>query len=247
MGRIKLLAVDLDGTLLTETKEISPATRCWINRTIERGVIVVFATGRGFVNTEPYRRQLGLDIPMALVNGAEIWIRPGELLEPRRFISGDGALRLYRLATENGAWFWGYTEDRLVHLEEWTEEEFSCGWLKLGIRHDDLPVMERLRQTVINWGTYEVSRSAPVNMEVSALGVTKLDAVGKICKHFGIHISEVMAVGDSHNDLKLIKAAGLGVAMANAEPIVKEHADVITSSNDEDGVAEAIRRYIFQE
>jgi len=247
MGRIRLLAVDLDGTLLTETKEISEVTRYWINRTVENGIIVVFATGRGFVNTEPYRRQLGLDIPMVLVNGAEIWIRPGELLEPRRFIDGDGARRLHRLATENGAWFWGYTADRLVHLEEWTEEMFSYGWLKLGIRHDDLPVIERLRQTVISWNTYEVSRSAPVNMEVSAKGVTKLDAVSKICRHFGIDISEVMAVGDSHNDLKLIQAAGLGVAMANAEPIVKEHADVITCSNDEDGVAEAIRRYIFQE
>ena len=188
-----------------------------------------------------------MEMPMVLVNGAGFWERPGELLEPRRFIEPEGARQLYQLAVDHGAWFWGYGVDSLVHLNEWNEEMFSRPWLKLGIRHDDLPVIERLRETVRSWNTYEVSRSAPVNMEISPKGVSKVYGVRRLCHHLGIDMSQVMAIGDSLNDLALIQAAGLGVAMANAEPIVKEHADWITLSNEEDGVAEAIRRWICRE
>lgn len=95
-------------------------------------------------------------------------------------------------------------------------------------------------------GTLEVTRSAPTNMEISVKGTTKESGVREVCQMLGFSMSDVIAMGDSDNDAKLLKAAGLGVAMANGEEHIKSIADVITATNNEDGVAQAIRKFVFQ-
>lgn len=245
MPPYKLLALDLDGTLLNEEKQISDMNYYWIQRATSTGVYVVFATGRGFQNVEHYRRYLGLKTPMVLVNGAEVWKGPDRLLE-RHVMDREGVLRLYKLALEYGAWFWGYHVDGLVHKEEWTEDMFERDWLKFGIRHDHLPTITKLREIVRSWGVFSVTQSAPVNMEVSVRGMSKARGIRRVCEVLGIEMSQVMAIGDSPNDLKLIQSAGLGIAVENAQEILKNAADALTASNEDDGVAQAIRRYLFE-
>lgn len=105
--------------------------------------------------------------------------------------------------------------------------------------------MARLRDYVGSWGTVEVTWTSAANMEITAAGITKEKGVRRVCDHLGIGMDTVMAVGDSFNDSGLIEAAGFGVAMANAAGALKNVADAVTESNEDDGVAQAIQRYIF--
>ena len=207
MPRFKLLALDMDGTVLTDDKKITNTTKYWLNRAMEAGITVMFTTGRGVQTAESYWLELGLDSPIVLVNGAEIWKRPGELME-RHFISREGVRQLHKLAVDNEARYWGYSVESLSNYKNWTDEMFERDWMKFGIRHDHLPTIQRLREIVIGWGAFEVTRSAPVNMEISAPGISKATGLAKVCDYLGIQMSEVMAIGDSHNDLHMIQSVG---------------------------------------
>ncbi|MEF3307150.1 Cof-type HAD-IIB family hydrolase [Paenibacillus sp. GYB003] len=244
MPNYRLLALDLDGTTLTGDNSVSKQTRHWIRYAADNGVTVIFATGRGTQTAKSFWEELRLDSPMVLVNGAEVWKSPGELLE-RHVLGHDDVRRLHKLAADAGAWFWGYSTESLTSKRNWTEEMFARDWMKFGIRHDDVAVIRRLRETVESWGTVEVTRSAPVNMEISPKGISKETGVRAVCGLLGIDIGDVMAIGDNLNDLRLIQASGLGVAMGNADDELKRAADKLTDTNDRDGVAKAIRRYLF--
>lgn len=244
MPKYKMVALDIDGTILTDDKQITQKTRYWIQEAVDAGVTVIFATGRGIQRTEELWDDLGLDGPMVMVNGAEIWKSRGELLE-RTFIGRDHIYELHRLAVENNARFWGYSVESLTNQSHWTDEMFERDWLKFGIRHDDLDTIKRMREEVRRWGNLEVTRSAPVNMEISAKGISKAYGVQKVCDLLQIPMEDVMAIGDDLNDSHLIKTVGLGVAMGNADETLKEAADKITDTNSHDGVAKAIEDNLF--
>lgn len=244
MANYKLLALDLDGTLLTEEKKITETAKRYIHEAVEQGVTVIFSTGRGIQTTDHLWKEVGLESPMVLLNGAELWKGPGEVVE-RHVIPKEDIIRLHQLAVDHDAWFWGYSEEALTRKSEWTDEMFERDWMKFGIRHDDLEVIGPLREAVESWGNLEVTRSAAVNMEVSCKGISKLSGVRKVCDWLGIELSEVMAIGDNMNDAKLIRAAGLGVAMGNADEELKRIADENTDTNEQDGVAKAISEYLL--
>ncbi|MDF2719681.1 MAG: family phosphatase [Paenibacillus sp.] len=245
MKAYRLLALDMDGTLLTDNKHITEEARHWIRLAEEAGVKVIFATGRGMQTAGSYWDELGLQSPMVLLNGAEIWEGPGRLHE-RVYISRDDIRRLHRLAVEAGASFWGYSVESLTNGRHWNEEMFDRDWMKFGIRHDDLAVIGGLRDEVRSWGCLEITRSADINMEISPLGISKASGVRKVCNLLGITMDKVMAVGDHHNDLQLLLSAGLGIAMGNADEDVKLAADGVTDTNERNGVAKAIQQYLFQ-
>jgi HAD superfamily hydrolase (TIGR01484 family) len=244
MPRYRLLALDLDGTTLTEEKTLTEETRKWILRAEQAGVTVIFATGRGTQTTQQYWEELGLNSPMVLVNGAEIWDSPG-VLRKRYTIDREHIRKLHKLAVEWGAYFWGYSAESLTSKRNWTESMFDRDWMKFGIRHDDPATILKLRDIVRSWGTLEITASAPVNMEIAPLGISKESGVRAVCDRLGIGMDEVMAIGDNLNDLRLIRAAGLGVAMGNADDELKQAAGAMTDTNERDGVAKAIRRYLF--
>jgi HAD superfamily hydrolase (TIGR01484 family) len=100
MPKYRLLALDMDGTLLDDEQRISPENREWIGRAREAGVTVIFATGRGYQSLLPYAEELNLDSPIVAVNGSEIWRRPGELHE-RHPLGRDDVRQLYALALQH--------------------------------------------------------------------------------------------------------------------------------------------------
>lgn len=242
--KYQLLALDLDDTLLTKDKKISKENRKWINKAQEAGVTVMFATGRGMQRVEHLLEELGLSGPMVLVNGAEVWAEKGKLLE-RHYIKKGDIHKLHSLAKEVDAPFWGYSVESLTKSKDWTDEMLDHDWLKFGIRNNDLNVIRKLREEASKLLDIDITRSATVNMEVSLKGITKESGVRSICDHLHIKMEDVMAMGDNMNDSHLIKAAGLGVAMGNADPELKEVADVITDHHEKDGVAKAIQRFLF--
>lgn len=244
-AKYKLIALDLDGTLLTDREQITDETKKWIQYAVDNGVKVIFSTGRGLQTAKGIWDELGLDSPMVLLNGAEIWEGPGKLYK-RIFIPRETIRRIHAIAAERGDWYWGYSVESLTGAKDWTPEMFERDWMKFGIGCQDQTKLAGLKEELLSWGSLEITHSAPVNMEISVQGITKESGVRQVCQMLGLSMSDVIAMGDSHNDAKLLKAAGLGVAMANGEEHIKSIADVITATNNEDGVAQAIRKYIFQ-
>ena len=246
MSKYKLLALDLDGTVLNDEGKVPAENREWIMKAAEAGVTVMLSTGRGMQTVTGILSEIPLNGPMVLLNGAEVWTAKDELCE-RHFLDCDEIRRLHRIAQEADAHFWGYSVESLTGKPDWTEEMFSRNWMKFGMYHMEPDVIAELRRLAAESDSVEISRSAAINMEISVKGISKESGVRTICSRLGIPMEEVMAIGDNMNDYRLIRAAGLGVAMGNGDEELKAVADAVTDTNNNCGVAKAIQRYIFEE
>jgi len=247
MANIRLVALDMDGTLLNDRQEVSPRNAAAIRRALDAGVIVCFATGRGVQNVLPYAEQLGMETPMITVNGGEIWHRPHDLYKRTAMDAAD-VLRLRRLALDHGVWYWAYATDGVYNRERWVEPEEDVQrkvWLKFGYYEENVRLLEQIRATAESWGGFEISNSSPVNIELNPSGVSKGAALLELCRLLGIDPSETAAAGDSLNDLSMIRAAGLGAAMGGAQQAVKEAAGIVLPGNNEDGIAHLIEQYVL--
>jgi hypothetical protein len=246
MTRIRLLALDLDGTLLNDKGEISPANAEWVNRAQKAGITVMVSTGRGFHTALPYAMQIGGQSPMVTANGGEIWLRPHEL-HRRVPLASETVAELHRLAKRHeDTWFWAYAAQGLFNRNNWVEDIFSCEWLKFGYYTENRSVLDQILAELKTWKGLEITNSHPNNIEVNAFGVSKASALEEVCRLIGCDMSEAAAIGDSLNDIAAIRACGLGIAMKNAQDAVKAAADVVTDGNNEDGVARAIREFILK-
>ena len=245
--KIRLVALDMDGTLLNDRQEVSPRNAAAIRRALDAGVIVCLATGRGVQHVLPYTELLGLTTPMITVNGGEIWRRPREL-HRRVTMDAEDVLRLRGLALEHGVWYWAYATDGVYNRERWIEPQEAVRdktWLKFGYHEENLRILEQIRDTAAGWGRFEISNSSPVNIELNPAGVSKGVALLELCDLLGIDPSETAAAGDSLNDLSMIRAAGLGAAMGGAQQAVKEAAGIVLPGNNEDGIAHLIEQYVL--
>ncbi|WP_442603320.1 Cof-type HAD-IIB family hydrolase [Paenibacillus sp. KN14-4R] len=240
----KLVALDMDGTVLNEEKHISERNRKAIADAIEAGVTVMFSTGRGVQSARPYIEDLGLKAPIVSVNGSEVWKSPDEL-HKRVLVSADTIHKLHALALEYGSWYWAYAVEGLFNKEKWLENIDELNWLKFGFYEEDAEKLAEIRRTVESWDLFEITNSHLSNIELNPKGISKGSGMIEVCKLLGITMDQVIAMGDSQNDLAMIRAAGLGVAMGNAQDEVKAAADLVTVTNDEDGVAAIIEEYVL--
>ncbi|MBB6670917.1 Cof-type HAD-IIB family hydrolase [Cohnella nanjingensis] len=246
MGKYRLLALDLDGTLLNDRQEISPANLEWVRRASEAGVTVCVSTGRGFPSALPIAEQMALSTPMITVNGGEIWRKPHEL-HRRTLLEAEKVMKLHMLAERYPEmWFWAYSTQDIYNKEKWVGDTYAHDWLKFGYYTEDREALAEVLSEISVWEGLELSNSSPFNIEINPIGVSKATAIAEVCKMIGCDLSEAVAVGDSLNDLAAIKAVGLGVAMGNAQEAVKAQADAITASNQEDGVALVIQNYVLK-
>jgi Cof subfamily protein (haloacid dehalogenase superfamily) len=249
MGEIKLVALDMDGTLLNDVQEVSEENAKWIRRALDAGVTVSFATGRGFRAAMPYAEQLGLDTPMITVNGSEIWRRPN-VLHQRSLMSAAHIEALHGIALRHEeCWYWGYTVDGVFNKEKWIDPADGYDaheWLKFGYYMEDRSVLDRIYEEASAIGSLEITNSSPWNWEMNPAGVSKAAAIREVCGLLGIGMSQVAVMGDSLNDIAMIREAGLGVAVGNAQDAVKEAADAVTVTNNEHAVAHLIRDYVLK-
>jgi Cof subfamily protein (haloacid dehalogenase superfamily) len=275
---IKLLALDIDGTLLTPRGELTPRTRAAIDEAIERGVHIVLVTGRRFGSAYPLLQEFGLDVPLISHNGAlnkdtrtfdTIELHPLEIDISRDIIRtarlhgtdmiccsdeprGLGKIVIEGVSESNQSLMRYLNKYRdsvmeVPDLVEFVKEPpiqimFSghCAQMEL-FAGKLLAVMgERIRLFKTRYLQYDLTIIDAVSIRAS-----KGDSLSRIADRHGIARAEVMAIGDNHNDLTMLEYAGLGVVMANAEEELKDMGFAITSSNEEDGVAEAIERYII--
>ncbi|WP_223067633.1 Cof-type HAD-IIB family hydrolase [Paenibacillus caui] len=243
--KYRLLALDMDGTLLTDNHQISSETAKWIRKAAEAGVHVCLSTGRSYDEAAPFGEELGLDTPMITVNGSEVWKNPHELYH-RELLGQELIAQMYRLSRDKKVWFWAYSVEGLYNEHNWYDGAIQeKQWLKFGYNVSDDQLRHEVLMELQNIGGLEITNSTPWNIEVNPQGINKASGIRTVCGLLGIDMSETVAVGDSLNDLAAIQAAGLGVAMENAQLAVKENADYVTSSNNDDGIAEVIRKFIL--
>jgi HAD superfamily hydrolase (TIGR01484 family) len=246
MGKFKLLALDMDGTVLNEEQVISEANRLAIAAAIKAGVTVMFSTGRGIHSARPFIDELKLQSPIVTINGGEVWRAPDDLYK-RHLMDAKWIRQMHEMAIEYDSWFWAYAIEGVYNRDNWPGDIDQIEWLKFGYYSENLEKLAAIRKELESWRVFEISNSHPFNLEMNTLGISKASGLMDICGLMGIEMSEVIAMGDSLNDLAMIRTAGLGVAMGNAQDEVKQAADIVTASNVEDGVARIIEQYILNQ
>jgi len=269
MNTIKLLALDLDDTLLRHDLTISFHTRSVLKKAESKGVTVVLASGRSPMAMDRYVRELGMHKrPGYLVSNNGVTILEsdtGEILQETR-LPVDAALSVYDLVVAEGLPVSVYDGDTIYvsQRNEFADQDqkmtgfrqvvvqnfrdmIAAGQLKLVIPGD--PMLLRPLETILK--TYIGDRvtiftSKPYFLEILPPACGKGEALAFVTNRLGIGREAVMAVGDSMNDESMIRWAGWGVAMRNGDERIKAMASFVTTrTNEEDGVAELVERYIL--
>lgn len=270
----RLLFMDLDGTLLNDEKQITDGNRAALNRLLERGHGAIITTGRPLKSAMDQARKLGMDRPgcyLIAYNGAVIydWAQQKQIFA--RSLSYSAVNRVVDLANEWGEHVQTY-DTRNVLVEKRCDDEAVCRYCQMiGMEfrviedvHTDLRE-EPVKCLVINYadksGLLKIQSWIHENMaqevdcffscdqylEVVPKGMSKGEAVKMLSAMMDVEIADAVAVGDAANDLSMIEAAGIGVAMANGTEEVKAAADYITTyDNNHDGIAEVVERFFSE-
>lgn len=273
MPDIRLIALDLDGTLLNSDKQLTQQNAQALACAAARGIEIVPTTGRFFSGMPEIIRSLPYLHYAITINGAAVYdvrqdadIARAEIplplaVEIMRYL--DTLPVIYDCYMNNWGWM---TRAMQLRADAFAPDEHYLRMIRnLRTPVDDLKsyLLETgrdvqkiqlfltdpaLRLTLLRQlgGQFEglcVSSSVPNNIEINSTDANKGEALRKLAAHLGLDISQTMAIGDGLNDLSMLRAAGIGVAMENACPEVKQAADYVTGSCDESGVAAAIRRF----
>ena len=265
----KLIAIDMDGTLLNDEKKISPANFQAIQQARENGVKVVLASGRPLVGFKRYLEELNLiseDDYAVAFNGALVQSAEGSKVISKMPLTIEDYKNLYKLSKELNVNIHALTEDSVISPKdsEYTRQEASWNGIPseiiavddvdasttiVKVMFVDKPeiieeVIKMIPEEVSS--KYTVVRSAPFYLEFLNKAVNKGAGVAALAEKLNIKQEEVICIGDAGNDIHMIEYAGLGVAMGNAFPEVKKVANFITKTNEQDGVAHIINKFILQ-
>ncbi len=264
---IKLVAIDLDDTLLNSGLQITDECIKAIEAVREQGVMVTLATGRMYSSALPYACQLKVDIPLITYQGALVKNSQSKEVLYYQPVPGNLAGAIIEFFRNAQVHYHSYFDDKL-YMESLTEEGLLYANLAgvkpyltedlrqdvnnkdaikiMGITENEKMLMDMEYALKESYGSeLNITRSKPYYLEISSRTANKADALEVVANHYGIKRKEVLAIGDSYNDLAMIEWAGVGVAMGNARDAVKEAADYVTTTNEEHGVAEALHKYVL--
>lgn len=273
-GEIRLIGLDLDGTVFNDKKKITPVTVDAITRAIEKGVVVLPATGRP-LNGVPEEFLKIPNVRYALTaNGANVY----DYKEKRSVVKipmyWDEVEHLILMAQQEQEAVWEVYLDGICYVPKETHrlithpdlpkpmisyflksrvpkeglfqylKETRAEIEKLHLMFDSTDARDSFKKRLMDEKELEVTSTSNFNIEINSRRAGKGNGLLALGEYLGIPREQIMACGDSENDRTMLEAAGLSVLMGNGDPGLRDIADFITKTNEEDGVAYAIRRFV---
>ncbi len=262
---IKLIATDIDGTILTETNEFRPKILKTIEKVKNKGVKLVLATGRVYDAVSPVAEQLGLDTPIICTQGSLLknkneilWSAPVEhdlALDVIEFLRKKGIHTNFynndKVCVEDERYMDDYIGGRFINYKVVDKfENLNWGMITklLAIVYDNEKIQKLEDELKERYkGKLGIVRSSATYLEITNPAASKGNALLKLMEMWNLAPDEVLASGDQDNDIELLRVAGVRVAMKNASPKLKEVSNYIAPDVHEDGWAEAIERFVLCE
>lgn len=272
-GPVKMLVIDIDGTLLNPEGKISAPTQAAVQDAQRAGIIVTLATARRYCNTKQIADELGLNIPLILYDGALIVKHPQGTILHRQTLAASIGQQAVDILVRHGVQPVVHPDTGL-HEQIWTgPADFDNLWLdayfttfpdmmrrmpyaQLCAGHADplrvvafdaeetiLRVSPEIAALDCSWTSIKRGNYGSAELVVMHAGTSKASGMAALVEQFDLSLSQVMAIGDNNNDISMLQCAGWGVAMGQAPPAVKAAANAVTASNAGHGVAQAIERY----
>lgn len=277
MTNYRLVALDMDGTILTSDGSVSRRVTRAIRTARERGVVVALATARRWTGAAPYAAELGLDGTMIIYDGAMARTFPHGTVEMARTLDSEVVQRVVEALVAHELQVVTQFSDAQGERLLASEAPRYPQWMRAYLEHfgeqttyapvdaiaaasnDTLRVVSfgpqaRLRAAFDSLGDAQIGRQI---MPLGSYGIAELTLFSPdaskgsglrwLAHRLGIPMEQTLAIGDGVNDVSMLREAGLGVAMGNAAPEVQAAAGAVTTANDEDGAALAIERYVLDE
>lgn len=274
----RLLALDIDGTLVTDDRVVTERTITAIGLAVKKGVLVTLCTGRSLSTSRPVAEQIHLNAPLILNGGALLYDTSQSKALYAHNLGKALALEavcqlravqchpiVYSPLPDCRYFYYDHPNPENPSFQEYLRRNperarlipdvkaaliEDAAYVVVTDRDERIrslaPAVERgLPETTITLEVSPINR-AYCHLTVAPYGISKGSGLRALARLLGISLCDTIAVGDNLNDLDLLDTAGLGVAMGNARPETKAHADYVTASNNEDGVAEVIERFILK-
>lgn len=287
----KLVAIDLDGTLLNSYGEVSEKNKKAIKKAMQNGKEIVIASGRPLQSAKSFALESGASNYVICGNGSLLYDVRNDKILFDKFIDRQKVLEIIKICEENSIFYCLYTENLTISkalnynilfynnenkkmpedkqtnikiisdIYKYVEENPNIGILKITICDESSiifgGIIKRLRQIsdvdvldvqhmarkVITSGTEDVKVEYHYT-EITSKDVNKWMAIQNLANRLNIKSSEVIAIGDNMNDMEMIENAGLGVIMGNSAEYMHEFADVVAPTNNDDGVAYILEKYL---
>lgn len=261
---IKMIATDIDGTILKWGLDFTPAMKNCVEKLKQSGIKLVLVTGRMHCATLPVAKELGLDTPIISYQGGLIKDCNNNTLYQKN-LSNDYAKEIIQWARKNNIHINLYLDDKLYVEEDndivksYTDGKFIdytvCNFDNLEIKNVnkilaiDLTDAEKVTGWVNElkekYPDLYIVKSTPYFCEIGCSDAKKSLGVHHLCNMWGIKPEEVLTIGDQNNDIDLVQCGGIGVAMGNGTPELKECADFITDTVENDGFVKAVEKFVI--
>lgn len=265
----RIIVLDIDGTLVNSKKEITPATKEALTDIQEKGHIVALASGRPYPGMVKYIKELKLDafggFALAFNGGKVIDCRTREIVF-EKCIDKSYLPVIFNYAVEHGLGMVTYRDDEVItgtDIDDYMAYEARLNNMPIRRLDDfvgavdfDMPKClltaepdraeryeEELKELLAP--SLNVFRSEAYFIEITRKGVDKAESVDRLLSRIGMKKEQSICCGDGFNDLTMVQYGGIGVAMGNAQQIVKENADYVTASCDEDGIVQVIEKFMM--
>lgn len=271
---IKMIALDLDGTTLNSSGHVSEYTKKVLAEAADKGVTVVVSTGRVYTSVPEEVQALEMVDYIISSNGAVIFDKANKEIIYGNYVSPKAALEAIDIAKRNDIWieaFWDgkafIDSEVYAHIEKYGLEKRNTKYVlstrtpidnlhnkmqdnntiieNINFFFESMEKLESVKSEIYALDEATVTSSFRSNIEVGGATTSKRHALEALIETKHIAREELMCFGDAANDIEMIKFAGIGVAMGNAWDETKAAADYVTQTNDEDGVARAIEKFVL--
>ena len=262
---IKLIATDLDNTLLDKDGSVPPETVAALAKAEEKGVTVTVATGRSFASARGVAEMIGGNGLAICYNGSQIRRLADGMVLYSGCVDQDVQQAIIEFVHERGLYLQMYDNDEIVvetlRLDKHNDPDlkfashrevgdflkeplFDTPKMMIAADPAEVPALQAELEEMFA-GRIFCAQSEPHLIEIMPAAVNKGTALAALCQEMGIRREEIMALGDNTNDMHLLQAAGLAIAVANAVPRLQEYADYVCKGERSEGFREAVEKFIL--